>query len=106
MIAQHREMRLYAGGLSTWLATARYRKVKIPVEAIPMVRMRAPEEKDGWGGGVRSPVAPRPPSRRVARPRRAGPSWSSSRPHGDEQHRPREGRANLGHLAVSAEQAH
>ncbi|MGZ6624913.1 MAG: hypothetical protein ACXVE8_04900 [Solirubrobacteraceae bacterium] len=46
MIAQHSEMRLYEGASSTWLEVARYRKVKIPVEAIPTVRMRAPEAND------------------------------------------------------------
>src|SRR6185437_8791485 len=60
MMAQHSEIRLYSGGSSTLLATARYRKVKIPVDAIPMLRMRAPEAKDSCGGVL--PALPEGPA--------------------------------------------
>src|SRR6185437_15406677 len=60
MMAQHSEIRLYSGGSSTLLATARYRKVKIPVDAIPMLRMRAPEANDSCGGVL--PALPEGPA--------------------------------------------
>src|ERR1700756_936235 len=46
MIDQHSDTRLYSPLLRTWLAVARYRNVKMPVDAIPIVRIRAPEAND------------------------------------------------------------
>jgi hypothetical protein len=51
-------MRLYAAGLSSWLANARYRNVKIPVDAIPIDRIRALAAYEPLSGG--SGAAPPP----------------------------------------------
>src|SRR5579862_5156214 len=72
MIAQHSEIRLYSAGVSTWLAVARYRNVKTPVDAIPIVRIRAPDPKDGSA----APVAP--PSSVVSGPGSVGGADAAS----------------------------
>ncbi len=41
-VAHSRAIAPYSSGASTWLATAKYRKLKTPVEAMPIDRMRAP----------------------------------------------------------------
>src|SRR4051794_21640006 len=96
MIAHNSDIRLYSSGWSTWLATARYRNVKIPVEAIPIERIFAPDAKlsssgAGSGGSCRGAGA-------------ATASAIRAEPH--QQHRPRERRAHFHHLAMRGQQAH
>src|SRR5579884_1429319 len=52
MTAQHSEIRLYEALSSTWLANARYRNVNTPVDAIPIVRIRAPAAYEPLLGAV------------------------------------------------------
>ena len=40
--AHSSEIAPYSSASSTWLATAKYAKVKTPVDAIPIDRIRAP----------------------------------------------------------------